>query len=63
MRVFFGAGAPPDVQGDTRGTDEQRETDQAVGSPPVTMLAPVVALLAGGLILVSTAKLWSPLVA
>jgi multicomponent Na+:H+ antiporter subunit D len=51
IRVFLGAGAPPDVQGDTRGTDEQRETDQAVGSPPVTMLAPVVALLAGGLIL------------
>jgi multicomponent Na+:H+ antiporter subunit D len=51
LRVFLGAGTPPDVQGDTRGTDEQRETDQAVGSPPITMLAPVVALLAGGLIL------------
>jgi hypothetical protein len=60
MRVFVGMGIPPSVQGETRvqgetsvhgetrGVDENRETEGAVRSVPVTMLAPVVALLAGG---------------
>lgn len=57
MRVFVGMGIPPSIQGETsvhgetRGVDEDRETEGAVRSVPVTMLAPVVALLAGGLAL------------
>jgi multicomponent Na+:H+ antiporter subunit D len=63
MRVFVGLGIPPSIQGgtsihgetsvrgETRGVDENRETEGAVRSVPVTMLAPVVALLAGGLAL------------
>ncbi|HJT04664.1 MAG TPA: complex I subunit 5 family protein [Pseudonocardiaceae bacterium] len=51
LRIFFGAGTSPDTQGDTRGTEEHRETSQDVGRAPVIMLVPVVALLAGGLTL------------
>lgn len=51
MRVFVGMGTPPSAHGETRGGDEHRETDHAVHSVPATMLAPVVALLAGGLTL------------
>ncbi len=51
MRVFLGMGTPPNVEGDTRGTGEHRETDRGVRDAPVTMLAAAVALLAGGLIL------------
>lgn len=51
MRVFLGMGTPPNVEGDTRGTGEHRETDKGVRDAPVTMLAAAVALLAGGLIL------------
>lgn len=51
LRIFFGAGTPPDTRGDTRGSDEQRETTRDVGRVPVIMLAPVVALLGCGLTL------------
>jgi multicomponent Na+:H+ antiporter subunit D len=48
-RIFLGVGTPPQTQGDTRGSDEQPETTQHLGKIPLTMLAPVVTLLAGGL--------------
>jgi multicomponent Na+:H+ antiporter subunit D len=51
MRVFLGLGTPPNIQGETRGTDEHRETDEDIRKPPLTMLAPMVVLLAGGLTL------------
>ena len=51
MRIFLGVGTPPDTEGDTRGHDEQPETDQDIGRAPVTMLAPIVVLLTGGLTL------------
>ncbi|HET9256817.1 MAG TPA: complex I subunit 5 family protein [Pseudonocardiaceae bacterium] len=51
MRVFLGVGAPPDTEGDTRGRDEHRETDQDIRQAPATMLVPIVVLLSGGLIL------------
>lgn len=51
MRVFVGVGRPPDTEGDTRGGEEKGETDQALSRAPVTMLAPIVVLLAGGLTL------------
>ena len=47
-RIFLGVGTPPDTRGDTRGRDEHRETDQDLSQEPVTMLAPIVVLLAGG---------------
>jgi multicomponent Na+:H+ antiporter subunit D len=50
-RIFLGLGTSPDTQGDTRGRHERRETDQNIGHAPVTMLAPIVLLLAGGLTL------------
>jgi multicomponent Na+:H+ antiporter subunit D len=50
-RIFLGAGSPPNTQGDTRGSGEQPETTHHLGRIPVTMLVPVVALLAGGLTL------------
>jgi len=50
-RIFLGAGTPPDTEGDTRGSEEQPETTYHLGKIPVTMLVPVVALLAGGLTL------------
>jgi multicomponent Na+:H+ antiporter subunit D len=48
-RIFLGVGTPPQTQDDTRGSDEQPETTQHLGKIPLTMLAPVVTLLAGGL--------------
>ncbi|HKS50251.1 MAG TPA: complex I subunit 5 family protein [Pseudonocardiaceae bacterium] len=51
LRIFFGIGTPPDTEGDTRGSEEKPETTGNVGGIPVTMLAPVVVLLAGGLTL------------
>jgi multicomponent Na+:H+ antiporter subunit D len=51
MRIFLGVGTPPNTQNDTRGSNEHRETTDDVGRIPITMLAPVVALLATGLIL------------
>jgi multicomponent Na+:H+ antiporter subunit D len=51
MRIFLGAGTPPNTRNDTRGSDENPETTRGVGRIPVVMLAPVVALLATGLTL------------
>jgi multicomponent Na+:H+ antiporter subunit D len=51
MRIFLGWGTSPNTQGDTRGRDEHRETNQDIGRVPVTMLTPIVVLLAGGLTL------------
>jgi multicomponent Na+:H+ antiporter subunit D len=51
MRIFLGVGTPPATEGDIRGRDEHRETDQNIRRAPVTMLTPIVVLLAGGLIL------------
>jgi multicomponent Na+:H+ antiporter subunit D len=50
-RIFLGVGTPPNTQGDIRGRGEHRETDQDIGRAPVTMLAPIVVLLTGGLVL------------
>ncbi|MGH3721354.1 MAG: complex I subunit 5 family protein [Pseudonocardiaceae bacterium] len=50
-RIFLGTGTPANTHGGTRGRDERRETDHDMGRLPVTMLAPIVALLAGGLTL------------
>jgi multicomponent Na+:H+ antiporter subunit D len=51
LRIFLGAGTPPGPQDGTRGSEEHPETTQHLGRIPATMLAPVVALLAGGLML------------
>lgn len=51
LGIFLGVGTPPKVQNGTRGTDEHRATDRDVARPPLTMLGPVVVLLAGGLTL------------
>jgi multicomponent Na+:H+ antiporter subunit D len=56
MRVFLGVGSPPDTRGEAQGSEaqgseEQPETDRHVARAPLTMLAPVVALLLGGLAL------------
>jgi multicomponent Na+:H+ antiporter subunit D len=51
MRIFVGVGRPPATEGDIRGRDEHRETDQDIRRTPATMLTPIVVLLAGGLTL------------
>jgi multicomponent Na+:H+ antiporter subunit D len=49
--IFLGVGTPPDTEGDTRGRDEHPEIDHDISRAPMIMLAPIVVLLAGGLIL------------